>query len=205
MLDAEEELLRHEPFLRSRESIEESSVVPEKFLSSRVKSNYGAWTSHTGLFIHLGLIIFYTAVTITVLWMNSPQTIYSNGTVMNLNQVHQEKLIRTGRTHEASIQNLAITYEEKLFVNLTNNPFAGTPSSAVDEAWDNLLENVNIRVTAGELQHYGQESVGLPEGGGYLAWLGVFHELHCIVLRPFPLPLCNSQILEKPYGASIRD
>lgn len=64
---------------------------------------------------------------------------------------------------------------------------------------------MNIRVTAGELRRYGQESVGLSEGGGYLAWLGVFLELHCIVFNlPLPQPPSHPWILEKAYGADNR-
>jgi hypothetical protein len=42
-----------------------------------------------------------------------------------------------------------------------------------------LLNNMSVRVTADELAAHGQSSVALPNGG-YLAWLGVFHELHCV-------------------------
>jgi len=41
------------------------------------------------------------------------------------------------------------------------------------------MTNMSIRVTKEELDAHGQTSVALP-GGGYLAWLGVFHELHCV-------------------------
>ena len=40
---------------------------------------------------------------------------------------------------------------------------------------------MHIRVTEAELRRDNQDSVELPEGGGYLGWLGVFHELHCVV------------------------
>ena len=45
------------------------------------------------------------------------------------------------------------------------------------------MKSMHIRVTETELRRANQESVALTEeeGGGYLAWLGVFHELHCIV------------------------
>jgi len=39
---------------------------------------------------------------------------------------------------------------------------------------------MHIRVTEAELRRDNQDSVALPEGGGYLGWLGVFHELHCV-------------------------
>ncbi len=40
---------------------------------------------------------------------------------------------------------------------------------------------MHIRITADELARDNQKSVALPEAGGYLGWLGTFHELHCIV------------------------
>ena len=40
---------------------------------------------------------------------------------------------------------------------------------------------MHIRVSEAELRRDNQESVRLVEGGGYLGWMGVFHELHCIV------------------------
>ena len=40
---------------------------------------------------------------------------------------------------------------------------------------------MHIRVTEAELRRDTQDSVALPESGGYLGWLGVFHELHCVV------------------------
>ena len=57
---------------------------------------------------------------------------------------------------------------------------------------------MHIRVTAAELGRNNQESVTLTEGGGYLGWLGVFHELHCIVrfypsLSRYIVGMCNSQ------------
>ena len=71
-----------------------------------------------------------------------------------------------------------------LFQNLTSNPYAGPPMPAIDEAWEKLLAPMNIRVSDAELALSHQTSVDLPENGGHLAWLGVFHELHCIVSGP---------------------
>ena len=80
----------------------------------------------------------------------------------------------------AAVARVTITYKPKLFENLTANPFAGAPSPEIDKAWGELLAPMNIRVSKAELESNDQNSVALPEGGGYLAWLGVFHELHCI-------------------------
>ena len=37
-----------------------------------------------------------------------------------------------------------------------------------------------LRISAEEMRASNQSSVALPKGG-YMAWLGVYHELHCIV------------------------
>ena len=70
---------------------------------------------------------------------------------------------------------------------MRESPYVGPPTPELDVAWRDLMGNMSIRVTNAELKHTGQKSVELPQGG-YLAWLGVFHELHCIVSKPlFPL------------------
>lgn len=80
----------------------------------------------------------------------------------------------------AAIGRITITYKPQVFENLTTNPFAGAPSPEIDKTWGELLAPMNIRVSKAELENNDQTSVALPEGGGYLAWLGAFHELHCI-------------------------
>ena len=52
---------------------------------------------------------------------------------------------------------------------------------------------MHIRVSEAELRRDNQQSVALTEGGGYLGWLGVFHELHCIV-RGFSNTECLQEI-----------
>ena len=85
----------------------------------------------------------------------------------------------------AAMERITVSYKPKLFQNLTQNPFAGTPSPAIDETWGELLAPMNMRVSKAELESGDQTSVALPEGGGYLAWLGAFHELHCIASLAF--------------------
>lgn len=79
------------------------------------------------------------------------------------------------------MDDLRIKYKQTIFHNLTGNPYAGAPTPELDAAWDDLLAPMHIRVSQGELRRDNQKSVALIEGGGYLGWLGVFHELHCVV------------------------
>lgn len=66
-------------------------------------------------------------------------------------------------------------------LDLPSSPYAGPPGEAVDQAWHDLLKNMNIRVTAEELAKSNQTSVSLPKGGGHMVWIGAHHQLHCIV------------------------
>ena len=64
------------------------------------------------------------------------------------------------------------------------SPYAGGPDPDIDLAWHELLGNTSIRVSHSELQRNGnhQESIALPKNDdGYMVWLGVYHQLHCIV------------------------
>ncbi|CAF9926815.1 MAG: hypothetical protein GOMPHAMPRED_004234 [Gomphillus americanus] len=59
--------------------------------------------------------------------------------------------------------------------------FVGSPGPETDALWNRLLSDRNIRVSKEELSRNERTSIELPDGG-YLAWIGIFHELHCINL-----------------------
>ena len=73
--------------------------------------------------------------------------------------------------------------DPQFYDNLNHNPFVGQPTPQVDAAWHDLLDNIHLRVSKEELERAKQSSIELPEGGGHLAWLAVYHELHCLVGR----------------------
>ncbi|KAL8669384.1 MAG: hypothetical protein Q9168_006020 [Polycauliona sp. 1 TL-2023] len=86
------------------------------------------------------------------------------------------------RSHfrKASIHNTNIEFTQKTFHNLSQSPFTGKPSPAIDASWDDLLAPMNIRVIKAELDGENVDSIALPEGGRYLSWITAFHQLHCI-------------------------
>lgn len=75
---------------------------------------------------------------------------------------------------------LNFIYTPQRFTAFQDSPFTGSPGPESDRAWHDLLSNMSVRVSREELERGNQTSVELP-GGGYMAWLGVFHELHCVV------------------------
>ena len=79
-----------------------------------------------------------------------------------------------------AIADLVVKFENQQYMTMHEIPYAGTPSAEIDLAWRALLADMNTLVTEKELEQHDQMSVELPEGG-YLAWLGVFHQLHCMV------------------------
>ena len=80
-----------------------------------------------------------------------------------------------------AIEGLSIQYGPKLYTDFEKSPFAGPPDPGVDKAWHDLLAKTSLRVSGSELAQSNQTSVALPEGGGFMAWLGAYHQLHCIV------------------------
>ncbi|CAG8952291.1 hypothetical protein HYFRA_00001035 [Hymenoscyphus fraxineus] len=81
-----------------------------------------------------------------------------------------------------AIDNFDVTHVPKTIDLRAPSSFFEQPTdNTTDEAWLELLAPANIRVTAAELARNNRNSVELP-GGGYLAWLGVYHEIHCLNL-----------------------
>ncbi|KAJ8064631.1 hypothetical protein OCU04_006957 [Sclerotinia nivalis] len=76
--------------------------------------------------------------------------------------------------------------QEELLVNpqyfglAESSIYAGAPSTDLDNAWQDLLSGINIRVSQAELERTNQTSVQLQNSQDRLAWLEAFHQLHCV-------------------------
>lgn len=150
----------HEPFLPAEDERREKS---DHSSSSTTLSNFLARfkTCRVEVLVHTVLILLYTVASIAIIRAAHN----SNNSVLRA---------------PSAIDHLDFAYTPTIFHNLTNNPYAGTPSPALDAAWAALLAPMHIRVSEAELRRDNQQSVELKEGGGYLGWMGVFHGLHCI-------------------------
>ncbi|TVY34337.1 Cyclochlorotine biosynthesis protein [Lachnellula subtilissima] len=64
------------------------------------------------------------------------------------------------------------------------SPYTGMPSPERDNRWYDLMSDGAFSISHDELMKVGapESSVKLPpdSGGGYMAWLEVFHQLHCL-------------------------
>ncbi|KAI5859361.1 hypothetical protein GGS23DRAFT_324159 [Durotheca rogersii] len=65
-------------------------------------------------------------------------------------------------------------------LTVVGTPFAGDPSTELDQAWHALLEGTTIRVSKEDLDYYNVTSLPLADGSGFASELFVTHELHCL-------------------------
>ncbi|KAI1409257.1 hypothetical protein F5Y13DRAFT_182154 [Hypoxylon sp. FL1857] len=77
-----------------------------------------------------------------------------------------------------------IRYEKKrLWRDIDgSNPFTGKPRPEFDEAWRNIISPITIKVSGDELVQFseGDSTIAFKDGSGYIAEMGVYHELHCV-------------------------
>ncbi|KAK3694279.1 hypothetical protein B0T22DRAFT_496730 [Podospora appendiculata] len=122
------------------------------------------WTRVYILFLHILLLATASA------WWSSSRAV--------LTQIPTQ-----GRTW-SPVQEF-IRYEINGENNLDHNKhskLSGPPTAEQEDAWDRLMKPVYFRASREELEKGGEtwnDSAELIEGG-YLATLGVYHELHCL-------------------------
>ncbi|KAI0907414.1 hypothetical protein F4824DRAFT_391668 [Ustulina deusta] len=75
----------------------------------------------------------------------------------------------------------AVAFENRPVDGLAEESiYAGYPSPVSDAAWNALIEGINLKIFPEEMSKLDQTSLEMKDGTGYLATLGVYHELHCI-------------------------
>ena len=165
------------------DGLEDNSMGVE---SIHIERSYRSKCLRLSTFIHITLCMTYTAL--SVLYIQSR----NSGHATSIHRAYCPFGFESIKfTALVAIAGLEIRYHSSPYSDYVESPFAGPPSPRVDNAWHELLANISIRVSGAELKASNQTSVQLPEGGGYMAWLGVYHELHCIVGRQTSIPMIN--------------
>ena len=127
----------------------------------------------TCILVNLALICLYTAFSVRIIQAYPARL----DTSLHRELYSSSSLLYLTKT---ALPGAALSYQQKAYADFELSPFAGLPSPELDKSWHDLLANTSLRVSGEELKNSNQSSVALP-GGGYMAWLGVYHELHCIV------------------------
>ncbi|OHW94993.1 hypothetical protein CSPAE12_06366 [Colletotrichum incanum] len=120
--------------------------------------NFGLWT------LHAAFLAIYTAIFFVSVYRNKPVS-----GVFSLLDSPPNSIGKETHLEVFPIQ------------GPPHGKYTGEPRPEVDQAWKDLLQYNNIRVSEDWVHRWGREheAVKLPDGG-YLGMLSVFHELHCI-------------------------
>ncbi|KAI9654979.1 MAG: hypothetical protein M1821_005732 [Bathelium mastoideum] len=75
-----------------------------------------------------------------------------------------------------------IEFEDRLEWADAHHPWNLPPGDALDNAWDDLLYGLNVRISTEEMALINQTTTNRARvsGGGYAGAMGIWHELHCI-------------------------
>ncbi|KAI1411313.1 hypothetical protein F5Y13DRAFT_191588 [Hypoxylon sp. FL1857] len=151
------------PFLLGgSEEIDASEAQDIELKSKRVFHCPSLIISHFPILMHILIILLYTS-TIFILLKSTLGCSPS------------------GATDIYSPARAALQYEHKLVDGLIkDNVFAMPPNPESNAAWHKMLTGAVIKISAEEMSRVGQTSLAMKDGSGYLATLGVYHELHCI-------------------------
>ncbi|KAI0197253.1 hypothetical protein EV127DRAFT_6292 [Xylaria flabelliformis] len=158
---------------RSVEHDPESSEAGDRLLSdtssdhslSRDRPRTWASTLWSGRYLHGALILFYTALYLTLMYAIPKPSCSTEAT----------------NPHLPLPDRAGLQWEERKFpTNIVDNPFTGNPRDELDEAWHKLLRNDNIRVPKDYLDEHNLKSVYTKDGTEGIASLSVFHSLHCL-------------------------
>ncbi|KAI0168903.1 hypothetical protein GGR52DRAFT_496187 [Hypoxylon sp. FL1284] len=89
----------------------------------------------------------------------------------------------TGTSSWSPVQD-AVEYEvqQEYASEDTAGAFSGPPTPEQDQAWDDLVRPSFFNVSSAELEKASAwfDNIAELTGGGYVATLGVYHELHCV-------------------------
>lgn len=107
--------------------------------------------------------------------------------------------------YNLQLQRLDDEFEVQLPANLK---YKGLPRPELDEAWESLINHMNIRVHPEEARRSNFSSVELNDGSGDLAALPtVFHSIHCLkTLRRMQFPESYPETFERykpPFAGGI--
>lgn len=164
---------QREPFLARYSSDEED----QKY-DTRATTMERQWSWKHAFLIHGLLILSYTIVFyILVQQHTSSKCLQPDG------GTYFTQLSRTILIFLLEQYTIPVEFNSKstVFHNLSQTAYAGEKTKEdLDAAWDDLLAPMNMRFSASELSQVNQDSIALPENGGYLGWFGVFHNLHCV-------------------------
>ncbi|KAI2466190.1 hypothetical protein F4781DRAFT_434654 [Annulohypoxylon bovei var. microspora] len=151
-----------------RHSTEESIIPLDNVSSDRRngRQTIRSWLRGNALFLAILVLLLYIAILLTI-----DLAVRFTGQLRKGMSGYHLPFIRD-----------SLRYEERTEWYLPGAPWDQDPSDELDDAWDDLLHAINIRVTGDELEVLGINKTNMVQvnGGDYIASMGVYHHLHCL-------------------------
>ncbi|KAI1103697.1 hypothetical protein F4804DRAFT_309321 [Jackrogersella minutella] len=150
-----------------RESTEESDIrlrSPDEPKNGRQPIRM--WLRSNVLLLAIFFLLLYIAIALTI-------DIAAKFTAVQSKQ--------TSEYHNPLMGDI-LQYEERSEWYSYGSPWDQDPSDELDDAWDDLLHAINIRVSSDEMGLLGINATNMVQvnGGDYIGSVGVYHHLHCL-------------------------
>ncbi|XRM42745.1 hypothetical protein ABZX51_005954 [Aspergillus tubingensis] len=160
----------------TNETAEEEGLLSAPRPTTRLLSR-SSWLKEYSIRIHLSLLFLNVLMFIayTFPWSKPTYIAYPDIAASPL---------RTAVEYEPRrFETLAIYRHDGSLNPHKTNAYNGPPRPELEEAWDKLMNNTNIRVTQDQLgeEFAAQDSiVELSDGSGYYVTVSAYHGLHCV-------------------------
>lgn len=158
------------PFLEHEE--EESGIYNASISNKRSRRGFTPWMIHLIIFFSYSLVAF---------WINgilSNVDCHASLLYCKLSQPFDAGYLCAPAPVNSVLQYQKITYDGRI---KTVNPFRGDPRPELDQAWQSLFENNNVRLSKEEMDGLNKSSIMLADGSGYYGQISAYHHLHCLV------------------------
>ncbi|KAK3322706.1 hypothetical protein B0H66DRAFT_532033 [Apodospora peruviana] len=138
----------------------------ERMSVRRRRINYPAIATHCTI-----ALVYLLTLTITgTSWFNRSSSMPACTNVDSAAEIYYPA--------EEAVEHQLVDFPLRDFYH--DNPFVGDPRPEHDEAWRNLLWNMNVRFTEDEMQKMNLTSLKLKDGSGYVGSFMAYHDIHCV-------------------------
>ena len=156
----------HEHLLKTSEADEGERAAAEEYVRKNTFQSGQSRMNWSLVTIHGVLLSLYSLVTLAIIW--------------NLTRKEHSSPPRCSEVFPA-VDDLEIEFQKSNTEVYEMSGYHGTPNAEMDRLWEDLIRSRFIAVSHDELERSGRTSIAIKPEGPYLAWLGIFHELHCLV------------------------
>lgn len=156
----------YEHLLKTSEADEDERAAAEEYARKNTFQSGQSRMNWSLVTIHGVLLSLYSLATFAIIW--------------NITRQEDHSPPRYSEVFRA-VDDLEIKFKKSNTEVYEMTGYHGTPNAEMNRLWEDLLRSRFIAVSSDELERSGRTSIPIKPEGPYLAWLSIFHELHCLV------------------------